>query len=206
MSSHPPRHAAKAYFLPFCFPSRKHSHPPGCSVRRPLARHGRYVNRHPSHRWLRNRYAHVRLIRHTKKIAPGGTRRSGGACSTKETVHKIMTGASSRHWRSVAHSYWCPCTYEASCGFPFPLLPRVARLKKSFFKLLSPSNHVDICSFTHVDTSSGDGRHTTLCKIPLLAFTVKPLLLNVITGPVLPAARPESGFATQSRALPPIRN
>jgi len=53
-----------------------------------------------------------------------------------------------------------PALNEASRGFPFPLLPRVARLKEGLFT--HPPNHVDFCSFSHAKIANCDGRHTSL--------------------------------------------
>src|ERR1039457_4475949 len=74
----------------------------------------------------------------------------------------MKTGTSSRHWRSVVRGYWRSLVLnEASRGFPFPLLPRVARLKEGF--LTRPPNHVDIRSVSEDELPVRDGRHRTLC-------------------------------------------
>ena len=46
---------------------------------------------------------------------------------------------------------------ETSRGFPFPLLPRVARLKESL--LTCPPNHVDKVSVAQFDPAVRDGHH-----------------------------------------------
>jgi hypothetical protein len=56
-----------------------------------------------------------------------------------------------------------PVVNEASRGFPFPLLPRVARLKEGL--VTRPPNHVDILSVSEVDLPVRDGGHRTLCAV-----------------------------------------
>ena len=56
-----------------------------------------------------------------------------------------------------------PARNEASRGFPFPLLPRVARLKEGF--LTRPPNHVDNWSVADVANAFRDGRHRGLCQV-----------------------------------------
>jgi|GEM_PF-6341541 len=69
---------------------------------------------------------------------------------------------------------------EASRGFPFPLLPRVARLKEDLN--YCPPNHVDNWSVAHVRIWVRDGHHTGACQFVMWSL-----------GPV----RPKNGSTTE---------
>jgi hypothetical protein len=75
-----------------------------------------------------------------------------------------------------------PVLNEASGGFPFPLLPRIARLKEGFFT--RAPNHVDNRSVSEVERPHRDGRHRTLCVAQSLRIVpVKAIASGLECGP-----------------------
>jgi hypothetical protein len=94
-----------------------------------------------------------------KKIASEGNLRLGGAC--RSIRHKIKTGTSSRHWRSVVSGYWRSLyKTKLAAASPFLCCLVVVRLKDGL--LACHRTNDDNGSVSECSGRSGDGRHTIL--------------------------------------------
>jgi hypothetical protein len=96
------------------------------------------------------------------KITSEGNRRFGGAC--RSLTHKIMTGASSRRWRSVACGHW-RSLYSTKLAAASPVHCRLVSSgsRSAFLRALRTND--DKVSVSESGCEIGDGGHTILNRL-----------------------------------------